>query len=66
MSRKIPYTEVFVAIHVDGSVANNYSTGTRIYTKKHNAVARCPKGGRVLRFELSQDRAEVVHEEPLK
>lgn len=56
-----PYTEVFVAVHADGSVATNYSTGTRVYTKKHNAVARCPRGGRVLRFAL--EGGEVVHEE---
>lgn len=62
MTEKQPYAEVFVAVHDDGSVATNYSTGTRIYTKKHNAVSRCPRGGKVLRFELRD--AEVIHTEP--
>ncbi len=46
-------------MYADGSVATNYSTGTRVYTKKRNAIARCPRGGRVLRFELKA--GEVVH-----
>ncbi|BCM12266.1 hypothetical protein MAFF241648_14560 [Ralstonia solanacearum] len=59
MTQQQPYAEVFVAVYADGSVATNYSTGTRVYTKKHNAIARCPRGGRVLRFELKT--GEVVH-----
>jgi len=61
MKDKQPYEAVFVAVHACGSVATNCSTGTRIYTRKHNAVARCPKGGRVIRYELRG--GSVVHEE---
>jgi hypothetical protein len=59
-----PYKAVFVAVHADGTRAMNYGTGTRVYTQKHNAVARCPKGGRVIKYDLKD--GEVVYEEVAK
>jgi hypothetical protein len=55
------YEAVFIVMDKDGKRAYTGYQAARIYTRKHDAVAKCPRGGQVLRFELKG--GEVVHEE---
>lgn len=65
MSNKL----VWVVEDKDGNVRSNWSTGTRVYTRKHNAISACKKAGwnndsyKVVEYELVTTGQEYSKDE---
>ncbi|KGW51930.1 hypothetical protein [Burkholderia pseudomallei] len=54
------YDAVYVVVNARGEPAYVGDKGAPIYSRKYDAVRKCPRDGRVLKFKL--DDAEAVHE----
>lgn len=54
------YDAVYVVVNERGEPVYVGDKGAPIYSRKYDAVRKCPRGGRVLRFRL--ESTDVVHE----
>lgn len=56
-------THVYVVINKHGERVTGYGKQTRVFVRKHAAIARCPVGGAVLELPVSAGTVVFTREE---